>query len=375
MVAGITNSMKRFGVRDVAKLANVSVGTVDRALNGRTGINKETRRRILAIAEANGYAPNPTARALSFSKSSFRIGVCIPREIRYFYDHLYAGVVDEAKRYAHVGLEVIYRRVKQLNSPVSKAVDQLLDEDIQALILTPGSAQEVAPIIERAEKDRNVRVVCVASDDSPSCRSTGISVDPDLNGALAAELMARLVSPGSEVAIVTGMLTTEEHRRKVEAFQREFPVECREGKTVKLIEGHEVEGEVYRKTLQLLREYPNLKGIYISTVNCIPVCRAVEERNRSNEIKIIATDLFPDQEPHFRRKTLCASIYQDPYRQGQLAVRLILDSFLNGRPLPTSYYINPVIALRTNLGLFREMQEVGAPAQNATASLLTDDYR
>jgi LacI family transcriptional regulator len=361
--------MKRFGVRDVARLANVSVGTVDRALNRRTGINKETRERILAIAESNSYAPNPTARALSFAKSTFRIGVCIPREIRYFYDQLYAGVVDEAKRYEHVGLEVVYRRVKDLSSPVSRAVNQLLDENIQALVVTPGRAQEVAPLIERAENDRNVRVVCVASDDSPTCRSTAISVDPILNGALAAEMMAKLVPLGSEVAIVTGMLITEEHRTKVEQFQKDFPIECQGGKTVSLIEGHEVAEEVYRKTLRLLHEYPNLRGIYISTVNCIPVCRAVEEQNRSGHITIIATDLFSDQEPYFRRRTLCASIYQDPYRQGQLAVRLVMDNFLNGSPFPKSYYINPVIAMRTNLGLFREMQGISVFRNGNTPDL------
>lgn len=361
---------KRFGVRDLARLARVSVGTVDRALKGRTGINKETRERILAIAATNGYAPNPTAQALSFSKSAFRIGVCIPREIHYFYDFLYAGVTNEAKRWEHVGLEVVYRRVKQLSSPVSRAVNELLNLDIQALVLTPGSAQEVAPIIKKAEEDKNVRVVCVATDDSPSCRSTGISVDPNINGALAAELMANLVPPGSEAAIVTGMLTTEEHSKKVEAFQKNFPIDCLGGKTVSVIEGHEDEDEVYQKTLRLLRQHPNLRGIYISTVNCIPVCKAVEKWKKRSQVRIIATDVFPDQEPYFRRKTLSASIYQDPYRQGQLAVRLIMDSFLNGRPLPPKYYINPVIALRTNLGLFREMREIPGLQESETANML-----
>ncbi len=371
----IDGTTKRFGVRDLARVANVSVGTVDRALKDRQGINKRTRERILAIAAENGYAPNPTAQALSFSKSAFRIGVCIPREIHYFYDHLYAGVADEAKRWEYVGLEVVYCRVKQLSSPVSRAVNELLNQDIQALVLTPGSAEQVAPIIERAEGEKNVRVVCVATDDSPSRRSTGISVDPNINGALAAELMANLVPPGSEAAIVTGMLITEEHRKKVEAFQKNFPVNCQGGKTVRVIEGHEDEEEVYRKTLQLLRQHPNLRGIYISTVNCIPVCKAVEKWNRRSQVRIIATDVFPDQEPYFRRKTLSASIYQDPYRQGQLAVRLIMDSFLNGRPLPPKYYINPVIALRANLGLFREMEGIPVLLQDDQAKTLDSSPR
>ena len=128
----IRGKTKRFGVRDLARLAKVSVGTVDRALNGRSGINQETRERILDLAAANGYAPNPTARALSFSKSAFRIGVWIPREIHHFYDHLNEGVANEAKRYQHVGLEIVYRRVKQLSSPVSRAVNELLNQNVQA---------------------------------------------------------------------------------------------------------------------------------------------------------------------------------------------------------------------------------------------------
>jgi len=55
---------KHFGVRDLARVAKVSVGTVDRALNGRAGISEKTRDRILRLARENGYAPNLSARAI-----------------------------------------------------------------------------------------------------------------------------------------------------------------------------------------------------------------------------------------------------------------------------------------------------------------------
>lgn len=351
--------MKRFGVRDVARIAKVSIGTVDRALNGRDGIKEDTRKRILAIASTHGYVPNLTARALSFSKSPIRIGLCIPREISYFYDPLRNGVMDEAQRYAHVGADVLYRPFRKLDSPAARVFNRLLDSGIQALIFTPGSAHDVVPLIEKAEKQYNIRVVCVASDDSPSCRSTGISVNPNINGAIAAELMAKIVPSGSDVAVITGMLSTEEHRKKVEGFQKNFPLE-NGGRTLTPIEGHEEPQELYLKTLQLLKKHKNLAGIYVSTVNCIPVCRAVEEQQRSGAIKIIATDLFAELEPYFQRGTLSASIYQNPYRQGQLAIRTIVDHFLNGKAFPNTHYLNPVIALRTNLGLFREMRRPAA---------------
>src|SRR6266576_6386652 len=84
---------QRSGIHLIAEMANVSIGTVDRALHGRPGIKDATRQRILEIAQQIGYIPNLAARALSVAKSTARIGVCMPREIHFFYDQLWAGVL------------------------------------------------------------------------------------------------------------------------------------------------------------------------------------------------------------------------------------------------------------------------------------------
>jgi DNA-binding LacI/PurR family transcriptional regulator len=52
------------GIRDVARLAGVSVASVSFALNGQPGVAEETRRRILAAAAQLGYRANPQAQAL-----------------------------------------------------------------------------------------------------------------------------------------------------------------------------------------------------------------------------------------------------------------------------------------------------------------------
>ena len=351
--------MKRIGVRELAKLAKVSLGTVDRALNGRKEVSEETCRRILDIAAKHGYTPNLAARALSVGRANIRIGVCIPREIHYFYDQIRDGILDEAKRFEHIGVDVLYRPVKTLGSRSSLAIKRLLDSDIQALILTPGNPAEVAPLIEVAEKQRNVRVVCVATDDSLSLRSTSVSVDPSLNGMLAAELMSRLVPPGAQVAVVTGIIETEDNGKKVKSFSDMFAKECPGGQVVEIIEGHEDENETLAKCNRLLRKNSHLAGLYISTVNCIPVCKAIEARGRSGEIRVVATDLFAEVFHFFQNGTLSASIYQNPYRQGQTAVRLIVDHILHGLPFPQVRYLNPAIALKSNLPLFREMEGLG----------------
>jgi DNA-binding LacI/PurR family transcriptional regulator len=52
------------GIRDVARIAGVSVATASLALNGQRGVADDTRRRILVAAEQLGYHANPQAQAL-----------------------------------------------------------------------------------------------------------------------------------------------------------------------------------------------------------------------------------------------------------------------------------------------------------------------
>jgi ABC-type sugar transport system substrate-binding protein len=125
---------------------------------------------------------------------------------------------------------------------------------------------------------------------------------------------------------------------------------------VETIEGFEDEAEIRKRTVKLLRSYEDLAGIYISTVNCMPVCQAVEAAGKSGKLRIISTDIFPELTPFFIRNTLSAAIYQNPFRQGQLSLQSIVDHFVTGRPFPLSLHLNPVIALRSNMVLFREMR-------------------
>lgn len=52
-------------IRDVAKYAGVTIGTVSRALNGYDDIRPETRQKILDAVKELGYVPNVSARSLS----------------------------------------------------------------------------------------------------------------------------------------------------------------------------------------------------------------------------------------------------------------------------------------------------------------------
>ncbi len=351
--------MKRVGVHDIARLAKVSIGTVDRALHGREGINKETRKRVLQIARRLSYTPNPAARMLAVGHAPLQIGVCIPREIRYFFDEIRDGIQAEAHRFESLGVTVNYDPYPRSGIGAIERVRHQLASDIRALIVMPDDPMSMASLIDAAEK-RNIRVVCICSDAPKSRRSTVVCVEPELNGRCAAELMAKFLPKGSCVAVVTGMLQAEDHRGKTEGFLDAFPQFCTGGKVCEVIEDHEDERESFQKCLTLLQSTKDLDGLYVSTANCLPVCAAIEAAGLAGQVRLITTDLFPQMVPYIKNGTITASIHQCPFIQGRTAVRLVVDHIIRNKPFPPFSYLSPGIVLQSNLALFRELRPVKA---------------
>ncbi|HOW07896.1 MAG TPA: LacI family DNA-binding transcriptional regulator, partial [Flexilinea sp.] len=79
-------------IKEIARIANVSRGTVDRALNDRPGVNKEVAQRIKEIARAMDYKPNSVAKALATRNRQFVIGVLINSIGNPFFDDVILGI-------------------------------------------------------------------------------------------------------------------------------------------------------------------------------------------------------------------------------------------------------------------------------------------
>ncbi|NBC28797.1 MAG: LacI family DNA-binding transcriptional regulator, partial [Spirochaetes bacterium] len=85
-------------IKDVAKLAGVSVATVSRILNGQTGYGEETRQRVLGAIADTGYRRNAIARGL-VQKKTHTLGVLLPSVTSKFASQLLGGIEAEAHRH------------------------------------------------------------------------------------------------------------------------------------------------------------------------------------------------------------------------------------------------------------------------------------
>ena len=96
-------------IRDVARLAQVSVATVSRALNGQQNVARGVRERVLEAARELRYVPHHAARSLS-SRRTRTIGVILPDLHGEFFSELMRGIDAVARERDQLLLVSSYRR-------------------------------------------------------------------------------------------------------------------------------------------------------------------------------------------------------------------------------------------------------------------------
>ena len=85
-------------IKDVAKLAGVSISTVSRVINDSKPVTDEVKQRVLDVIKETGYVPNPLARSLVTKKSKL-IGVVVPEVSDSFVNEILNGIEAVAKMY------------------------------------------------------------------------------------------------------------------------------------------------------------------------------------------------------------------------------------------------------------------------------------
>lgn len=90
--------IRLIGIRELARHLDISIGTVSRALNGKSDVNPETRRRVLEAAAALGYSPNQSGRSLRRGKTDL-VGMIVPTSSDYaLINAVFLSVLDGLRR-------------------------------------------------------------------------------------------------------------------------------------------------------------------------------------------------------------------------------------------------------------------------------------
>lgn len=350
LVVGRTSRDGRpVGIKDIAKALGISIGTVDRAIHSRGGINAITKDRVLKMAQTLGYKPNLAARYLKAPRQ-VSISVNLPARIGPFFDAVRVGIRD-ASRPFQSGVELHFRTHPALGEGDEELFREAIDDGSKGIIIAPGHPAQLKIWIRRAAQKR-IPVVCVSTDAPGTERLTAVSADPFISGALVAELMHLVVRESGTVGVFTGDLSTIDHSEKVRGFKHSLGSLNGSLTVSDVIETHDDETSAYNQTRKLLARDRSLRALYVSTANSITVIQALEELDPERRIAVVTTDLFPQLVPFLKSGRILATIYQRPEAQGRMAFEALHHFLVEGRCPPHRIKLNPHIVMRSNLELF-----------------------
>ena len=98
-------------IKEIADLAGVSRGTVDRVLNKRGSVNPQTAQKIMEIVHALDYKPNRAGLVLAAQKKNLRLGVILFGEGNPFFDEVTDGIRQKEEDLACYNCTVQIKRV------------------------------------------------------------------------------------------------------------------------------------------------------------------------------------------------------------------------------------------------------------------------
>lgn len=190
-------------VKDVAREAGVSVGTVSKVLSKDLTVRPALRERVMTAVDHLGYRPNLAARALRTSKFNM-VGLVVPDISNPFFAQLAKDIEAEAAKQAHT---VMLANSDDDPDVEARQIETLLDQSPRGLIVVGSVDQSVAAI------RTNIPIVSV---DRRYANYKLISADHQVGSALIAEHLFHLGH--RRIAYISGPLSTEVGRLRKKGF-------------------------------------------------------------------------------------------------------------------------------------------------------------
>ena len=313
--------MARVTVQTIAREANVSVGTVDRALNNRGRINEETRRRILEIADQLGYHPNKIASALGRQRK-LRIAAITPCNPYFFYRHIRDGMEDAVRETLDYGVTVDQIVCDSLYVDDQLKVLRTLDYSRYDGIVLNAGGDGLNDCINEIV-DSGVPVVTFNSDAKHSKRLFFVGENASQSGHMAGDMMGRLLGGHGRVAVMTSFFhpgaATERRDGFLDALSR-YP-------GISVVGDYEYkddEDKAYNVVRDVMTHFPGLDGVFSnSATGSAASGRYVAEMHPAKRPVLIGYDVTEPVEKYLKDGIFDMAIDQEPRRQSYNAIVLM----------------------------------------------------
>ncbi|MEH7461356.1 LacI family DNA-binding transcriptional regulator [Bacillus thuringiensis] len=317
-------------IKDVAKLAGVSVATVSRVLNQNGYVHEDTLQKVKRAIELLDYKPSAVARSLN-NKSSRLIGLIVPNIVNPFFPEIARAVEDVAHKQ---GYTVVLCNSDENLEKEKQYIDVLMQNNVDGFI--------VATSPQNSGNYMNVKVPIIAIDRMFHERIPTVYADNYAGSKQATELL--LAKGCQAIAHIRGPrdLSTANER-----FQGFIDAVTKQNVSYVIVESefHPLKSESV--AYELLEKHPYIDGIVAGNdLIALGAVKAALQKGISipNELQIIGFDGISLAEMMYPAIT---TVVQPIYEMGKVATQLLVKK-IQGHQLKEEHYRLPISIIERN---------------------------
>jgi len=310
-------------MKDVAKLAGVSISTVSHVINKTRYVEPETREKVYQAIKTLGYRPNILASSLR-KRVTNTIGLIISNITNLFYPEVVRGVEDLLAKYNY---NLILCNSDEDVEKEKNYIEVLFSRRVDGLIITPSKSSETRENLDLF-REKNIPIVLV--DRKIEGLEEDVVLADNIEGTY--EAISYLVSLGHKrIGIITGPLDTTTGCERLEGYLKAL-----EDKGIKkddnlIYEGDFKEEGGYKGVEALLNINNPPTAIFTSNnLMALGALKKITELGLKipQDLSLISFDDM-DWFPYFSPPL--TAVYQPAYELGETAVKLLFERLKRGR--------------------------------------------
>jgi LacI family transcriptional regulator len=299
--------MQRVGIGEIAKATGLSRATIDRALNGRSGVHPRTRDVIqdaLRRLRAEGDPPEATTAPGAAQVPEFDLVMRVGR-----------GLMEQVR--AALGLiapsrVAIHDLYQSNNTELLATVRELCADTERPLVLTAKNAEPLSSELAAARR-RGKRVITLVSDLSWEAREAFVGIDNRKAGQTAAFLIGNLLRRNEgKVGVVLGDYAFSCHEDREIGFRSNLRACFPRARVADIAKGEDSPEQTYLAVQDLLAAHPDLDAIYNVAGGNVGLCRAINECGRAEPIYVVTHEANHVTVPLIRDGLIHYAIAQNP---------------------------------------------------------------
>lgn len=348
---------RKIRIKDIAEMAGVSAGTVDRILHNRGNVSESARIAVEGVLKKVNYKPNIHISGLSL-KRKYKIVITTPNILSgEYWESIHNGIQHALEEYENIRIKCLVHTYNQYDIYSCRDVyNEIMHIEADAVIIGTTFKEETVRLSKQLD-EKGIPYILVDSMVYNTSPLAFFSSDHYICGYLMAKLMTSITPGISDIGILQAVRIGAESANTTiirKTGFNDYLTEKNISNKVLKIPFSAMEPEKNERLLSdFFRKNKNIGGVVVLNSRG-GVLADYFARNGIKNIRLICVDLTDPNIKALKDGYIDFLIGQEPEHQGFLAMKTLIEYLIYRKPVKMQNYVQLDILTKETIDYYNQ---------------------